>query len=742
MLKGGIMFHRVLSTRRAAPRRLAAIVVLVLAIMALGAVVAGSALAAPTEPTLTIDQLRSKIDLAPGHTVPGYFLTVLHDDTITRIPCTILAVTDSALWDNSSLIMFEATGADIAKIGGIAAGMSGSPVFVDEGGDPSLNELVGAVSYGNYFTTNGLGLATPVEYMSSIEDTYMSVSSVGAEPPKAPVTSVQLDTPVKTRAAGTIDQIVLAPTMKQAAKVSAVDGSTVMASLMELEIGGLSPNSAAYKHLAAKLEARGFNVFAGGGGGAHSGFTTTLKGGASVGAAIAYGDYWIAAMGTVTYVNGSDLVAFGHPLEGLGQTSVIMTNCYVDGVWSSLERPYKIMSLGQMRGTFTQDRSHGIAGTIGATPPLVDITASATLQPSGPTKTAQTSLCRDYPDLIWWAGDVAWGTAYLPVDQLVDGYVADASTDTQITMVLNDGTDHSVSRTNMTDGVGSAGDDAYSMLDTLLSNPDGTASAKLVSIDASAEVLLARRQATVLDIDVPGGLHVGDNTVIATVRQYGQLTTETRTATLTIPAGTVTHGELDVYGGGFLWNDWWYGPGGFSTGVAARTAPVSAAVSVAPPIMLTDLIADVESWPQNNDLVIDFYPDMTSPDMAAAGTDYLEVHPATAQVLYGEVYKQTSRMYLRAFPSSVPKGGRTVLRGIIEAGGTAGTVSIYKKVTGFDPANPGTPLVTVPVVKSHGMLFFVWRTRPILRETRFVAIWSGNDRFLSGSATRVIRIAR
>lgn len=734
------MLRCVPSAPRAATRRLVAIVVLAFTIMALGAATAGSAAAAPTEPTLTVEQLRAKIAADPDHKVPGYFLTVLQGDTITSIPCNILAVTDSVLWDNSPLIMFEATGPDADYIGGIAAGMSGSPLFVDEGGDPSLNELVGAVSYGYYMTTNGLGLATPIELMSAVEDTYMSTSAVAAAPPTPSVASLPLAAPVRTRSAGTIDRVVLAPNYKQARTLAAGNGAAVMVPLMALEIGGLRPSSAAYKHLAAKLEARGFNVYAGGGG-ADSDFETPLVGGAAVGAVIAYGDYWIAAMGTVTYVDGTHVVAFGHPMDGFGDTSLIMTNCYVDGVWSNLEEPFKIMSLGKMRGTITEDRSHGIAGTIGATPALVNVTGSATLQPSGLTKTAQTSLCRDYPDLLYWAGDVAWGTAYLPIDALINGYLAVASTDTQITVVVNDGADHAVTRTNMTDGVGSAGDDAYSMIETLLSDPDGTAHADLVSVDASAVVQKVRRLATVLDVQVPGGLHVGDNTVIATVRQYGQLTTETRTATLTIPAGTDTNGELDVTGGGYYWDGMWYDMYGFSVGNSARSVPVSSTRAVAPPTLLADLINDVQSWPQNNDLVVDFYPDGSSSDIGSMSDGGLvEVHPATAQVLYGEAYKQTSHTRIRAFPSVVPRGVRAVLRGVIAGDGDVGTVSIYKKVAGFDPANPGTPLATLAVKKTNGMLYFTWRTPRLRRTTVFAAIWSGNDYYLSSTGACKIRV--
>ena len=41
--------------------------------------------------------------------------------------------------------------------------MSGSPVYVDDGG---VDKLIGALSYGSDFTIGGMFLATPVEYMT------------------------------------------------------------------------------------------------------------------------------------------------------------------------------------------------------------------------------------------------------------------------------------------------------------------------------------------------------------------------------------------------------------------------------------------------------------------------------------------------------------------------------------------------------------------------------------------------
>ena len=50
--------------------------------------------------------------------VPGYFKTVLAGSTVTQVPCNVLAIADGALWDNSPLILFEATGPDLERTGG------------------------------------------------------------------------------------------------------------------------------------------------------------------------------------------------------------------------------------------------------------------------------------------------------------------------------------------------------------------------------------------------------------------------------------------------------------------------------------------------------------------------------------------------------------------------------------------------------------------------------------------------
>jgi hypothetical protein len=424
-------------------------------------------------------------------------------------------------------------------------------------------------------------------------------------------------------------------------------------------------------------------------------------------------------------------------MDGYGETSLIMTNAYVHGVWSSSYHPQKIMTLGKIRGEITQDRSHGIVGQLGTGPAVVTMTASASL-PGGPAKSAKTLVPRNMPDLYWWAGEIAWGNGSMPVNALLDGYPEDVSADTTITVVVNDGTqDLTVDRTNLVDGLWGIGDDAWMVLDALLSNPNGAVPAELVSVDMTSDLQLVTKMATILDLEVPGGLQVGDNTVIATVRPYGQTGTETREATLTIPAGTPLRGWIEIMGGTW-WDGWWWSDSSSSC-CATQRAAVGGTRSIEPLPTLAEIVADIEEWPKNNDLMVTFTPRSDSDNPWDGGNDTIETRAATPQVLYGYVEKSTSSVMVRAVPRLIDRGHRVVLQGFIDARarGDAGTVQIYRVVPG---AAPDTLLKTLPVMQDGRVLQFSYRTPQVNRATTFLAVWSGNDDYIGDTGSCKVRV--
>ncbi|MFZ5949555.1 MAG: SpoIVB peptidase S55 domain-containing protein, partial [Candidatus Rifleibacteriota bacterium] len=71
---------------------------------------------------------------------------------------------------NGNSILVKVSGDVIKRAGGIAAGMSGSPVYVD-------NKLIGGISSGWVMTDHTVGLVTPIEEMLEINQ-YPVMSSI------------------------------------------------------------------------------------------------------------------------------------------------------------------------------------------------------------------------------------------------------------------------------------------------------------------------------------------------------------------------------------------------------------------------------------------------------------------------------------------------------------------------------------------------------------------------------------
>jgi hypothetical protein len=89
----------------------------------------------------------------------------------------------------------------------------------------------------------------------------------------------------------------------------------------------------------------------------------------------------MGAVGTVTYVNGQTIYAFGHELDGAGRRSLLLQDAYVYYVVNNpdpTEQPsYKLAVPGHTEGTITSDTPNAVIGELGAPPATtpVDVTA-------------------------------------------------------------------------------------------------------------------------------------------------------------------------------------------------------------------------------------------------------------------------------------------------------------------------------------------------------------------------------
>ncbi len=102
-------------------------------------------------------------------------------------------------------------------------------------------------------------------------------------------------------------------------------------------------------------------------------YNPILPPGSSVGVAVAYGDFSISGVGTVTATDGKKILAFGHSFLHRGNVNYFMTDADVYGTIAGVSAGMKIAGVGNIIGRINQDRDAGIAGILGEYPSVVPV---------------------------------------------------------------------------------------------------------------------------------------------------------------------------------------------------------------------------------------------------------------------------------------------------------------------------------------------------------------------------------
>lgn len=283
----------------------------------------------------------------------GYGLTVFHGTRIERFDVEILGVLKQ-MNTGKDLILVRCGGGPItSRDTGIIAGMSGSPCYID-------GKMVGAIAYGTGYAKEPVGMLTPVADMLEAWDDNLPKNASGYSSPQT------LSEPL-TIGGQTVRKIAIDETGTRTAGIE--NGVLHMEPLMTpLMVSGLSQRGIG--KLAEIL--RPFNVqpMAGPGGGATAGIGESLgvelAPGAAVGMSLTRGDIDMTAIGTLTYRRGNRIVAFGHPMLGIGAVDAPMTTAFVADVVSSYRVSTKMASPIETVGRIFQDRPWSIAGAVGS----------------------------------------------------------------------------------------------------------------------------------------------------------------------------------------------------------------------------------------------------------------------------------------------------------------------------------------------------------------------------------------
>jgi hypothetical protein len=315
--------------------------------MTTGLIWTGAAVAAPG-PCADVMQLSSVVT---GDIGEGW--TVVSGTDPEPFDAEVLGVMQDLIAPGRDVIIVEISGPVVDTGGGVWAGMSGSPVYIDHGGGP---ELAGALAYGFSFGATNIAGLTPAEDMLDING--------------LPASSLRIPARIKLPRS-----VVRSVAAKIGAALPTVGGSLVRLKLPVSVSGGLSnqrfgqmkklPFFKKYKPTMKLTPGASSSA-------SLSGVVDDLVPGGNFSAALSYGALTVAGVGTTTYVCDGQALAFGHPMLFNGKTTLGAGSADAMVIVPDALGPYKLANVTNPVGTLDQDRLAGIRAVDGQ-PPFIPI---------------------------------------------------------------------------------------------------------------------------------------------------------------------------------------------------------------------------------------------------------------------------------------------------------------------------------------------------------------------------------
>lgn len=272
--------------------------------------------------TMPIQEVRSGSE--------GVVWTVLQGAEVEKHPVEVIDVMDGYL-PKDSLVLVRLKG-EVLEHTGVIRGMSGSPVFVDD-------RWIGSIAYAWSFAKDPIAGVTPAESMIGLME---DVSW-----PEAP------------------------------SMISSID---VQSLAVPLVFSGLS--QAGLERARSLFEGTGYHVL-GGGRSMGEDRCGPLVPGSPLAVILAEGDATVSGVGTVSAVQGEDVLAFGHTMTGGLEDPLPMAGAWIHTVLPSQLVSFKLSSPGQVLGAIVADGPSGIRGKLGAQAPTFPLAVAVRTSRNG-----------------------------------------------------------------------------------------------------------------------------------------------------------------------------------------------------------------------------------------------------------------------------------------------------------------------------------------------------------------------
>jgi len=295
-------------------------------------------------------------DVRPG--LRGVGKTVFSHDKVEEFQVEILGVLRN-ISPGQSTILARLSGGPLTQTG-ILQGMSGSPVYID-------GKLLGAVSLGFSFSKEPIAGIQPIAQMIADANATRSVdrrpSEVGAlwdfyrrGQSHGPYTPVAARATVSTPF-GSLDRL-----------------------LIPVSLSGFT--SPTFQIMAGQFHELGFEPLEGLSGQTlvtpvtQANSAAQVVPGSMISVGLLSGDMNITADGTVTFVDGKKVYAFGHRFLDIGSTDIPFAHSEVVALIPSLNSSFKLSTPGEWVGSIVSDRASSISGELGRPAHTIPLTIS------------------------------------------------------------------------------------------------------------------------------------------------------------------------------------------------------------------------------------------------------------------------------------------------------------------------------------------------------------------------------
>jgi hypothetical protein len=280
----------------------------------------------------------------------GIGRTVFAGNRVEDFQVEILGVLEN-IGPHESIILARLSGGPLKETG-VMQGMSGSPVYID-------GKLVGAVALSYAFSKEPIAGIRPIEDMIRPVSTRAALPAQRAPIALAPNDLVRAFPQPALAMAGGAQMVDIATPLS----FGGFTRATLDAFAPQLRALGLEPRQAVSS--AGKLpEALGNPA--------------DLKPGSMISVQLLSGDCNLGADGTVTYIDGNRVYAFGHRFLDVGATSLPFALADVLALVPNTNTSFKLSAARQWMGTMGYDGNTAIAGDLGRRAATVPVSVSVT----------------------------------------------------------------------------------------------------------------------------------------------------------------------------------------------------------------------------------------------------------------------------------------------------------------------------------------------------------------------------